>query len=327
MKSFYSLAILFLITFVFISGSENYTSAKKSIAELGIIPMESTINDKDVFSTHRFNVVPGENLEVSTSGGSITVTGTDNNEAVVKMFVRRNNRFLQPSDTDLRNFEIKIEKSGNKIIASAKRLQSNTNILRPNNESISFEVSVPRNFQVNVNTSGGSIRLGNLEGEISGRTSGGSIRLNNLEGIVDVRTSGGSITIDESSGDISARTRGGSVTASNSDGVLDLSTSGGSVRLDNLSGEISASTSGGSIRANITSLSGDVSLRTSGGSISATLPRGLGLNLNLRGNSVRVPLENFSGESKRNEIVGAMNGGGYNVTMRTSGGGVTIGWQ
>lgn len=328
MKTFYSFTILFLVGVMLISGTNNYTSAKKSIADLGILPIETTNNDKVVYSTHRFNVVPGENLEVSTSGGSITVNGSnDSNEAVIKMFVRRNNRYLQPSDTDLRNFDIKIEKSGNKVIAHAKRNQTGTNILRPNTESISFEISIPRNFQVNVNTSGGSIRLDNLEGELSGRTSGGSIRLNNLSGTVDVRTSGGSITVDESTGEINARTSGGSVTASNSSGVLDLSTSGGSMRLDNLSGEVSASTSGGSIRAKINSLSGDVSLRTSGGSITATLPGGLGLNLNLKGNSLRVPLENFSGESKRNEIVGTMNGGGYNVSMRTSGGGVTVNWQ
>lgn len=327
MKSFYSIAILFLIGFVFLSGSNEYNTAKKTIAELGVFPTNTSNNDDNVYSTHRFNVVSGERLDVSTSGGSITVTGSDNNEAVIKMFVRRNNRYLQASDTDLRNFEIKIEKSGNTVVASAKRLQSNTNILRPNNESISFEVSVPRNFQINVNTSGGSIRLTDLEGELSGRTSGGSIRLSKLVGDIDVRTSGGSITIEESSGKISARTSGGSVSASNSEGVLDLSTSGGSVRLENLAGEVSASTSGGSIRANIASLTGDLSLRTSGGSISATLPRGLGLNLDLRGNSVRIPLENFSGETKRNQIVGNMNGGGHNITMRTSGGGVTVNWQ
>jgi len=327
MKTFYSFTLLFLIVILLASGSDSYTLAKNTIADLGVIPLKTSQSDSDVYSTHRFNVTPGESLEVATSGGSITVSGTDGNEAIIKMFVRRNNRYLQASDTDLRNFEIKIEKSGNKVIATAKRNQSSTNILRPNNESISFEVLIPRNFQINVNTSGGSIRLDNLEGALSGRTSGGSIRLNNLSGLVDVRTSGGSITIDASSGQISARTSGGSVSASNSSGVLDLSTSGGSIRLDNLSGEVSASTSGGSIRANIDSLSGDVSLRTSGGNITASLPGGLGLNLNLRGNSVRIPLENFSGESKRNEIVGTMNGGGHNVTMRTSGGGVTVRWQ
>jgi hypothetical protein len=327
MKSFYSIAILFLIGVVFISGNNNYTSAKETIADLGVIPTNTKNNIDNVYSTHRFNVVQGETLEVTTSGGSITVTGSDTNGAIIKMFVRRGNRYLQASDTDLRNFEIKIEKSGNKVIASAKRLQSNSNILRPNNESISFEVSVPRNFQVNVNTSGGSIRLTDLEGELSGRTSGGSIRLNKLIGDIDVRTSGGSITIEGSSGKISARTSGGSVTASNSEGVLDFSTSGGSVRLNNLAGEVSASTSGGSIRAYIVSLAGDLSLRTSGGSITATVPKGLGLNLDLRGNSVRIPLENFSGETKRNQIVGKMNGGGYNVSMRTSGGGVTVSWH
>ena len=120
MKSFYSIAILFLIGIVFISGNSDYNSAKKTIAELGVITSNTKNDDYNVYSTPRFNAVSGESLEVSTSGGSITVTGSGNDEAVIKMFVRRSGRYLQASDTDLSNFEIQIEKSGNKVIASAQ---------------------------------------------------------------------------------------------------------------------------------------------------------------------------------------------------------------
>lgn len=327
MKSFYSFTIIFIVCAIVVTGTRNAENIKNSSIEFSL-PNELNVKDNgNVYSTHRFAVTPGEELEVSTSGGSITVMGTDANEAVVKMYVRRKNRYLSASDTDLRNYEIVIEKKGSKVVAKAKRTSSSTNILNPNNESVSFEVLVPRQFQVDVNTSGGSIRLENLEGKIDGRTSGGSINLGSLTGKVDVRTSGGSITITESMGELNARTSGGSVSATKSSGIINLSTSGGSMRLEELSGEVSASTSGGSIRANIIDLTGDISLRTSGGSITAKLPRGLGLDLELRGNSVRIPLENFSGESKRNQIIGKMNGGGYNVSMRTSGGGVQVDWN
>jgi len=98
------------------------------------------------------------------------------------------------------------------------------------------------------------------------------------------------------------------------------------MNLDNICGELDASTSGGSIKANILKLEGDLSLRTSGGSISTTLPGDLGLDLDLKGNNVVVQLQNFTGETKRNSVVGSMNGGGHQVSMRTSGGTVRLNW-
>lgn len=328
MKTILSLiAIVLIIPMVIISSIRGPLDVGTAIEHV-IGDTKAEQSDRNAFSIHQFPARAGESLEVRTSGGSITVRGDDVNEATVKMYVQQNRRYLSPSDTDLGNFEINIEKRGNKIIASAKRTGNTTNILTGRvNQSISFDVTVPKEFLVDVSTSGGSIKLTNLVGEIQGRTSGGSLTLEQLEGNLDVRTSGGSITLRDSHGNIHARTSGGSVTATGSSGSIRLSTSGGSMTLTDLSGEVDASTSGGSIRANILNLTGDISLRTSGGSITAGIPSNIGIDLDLRGNSVNVPLNNFSGESRRNSIVGKMNGGGHNVTMRTSGGSVRVNWN
>ena len=325
MKSFYSISAVAIIATLFFVGTTptniNFDN------RLDYILYNYLNSDPgDAYSIHQFPASNGENLEVRTSGGSISVKGADVDEAEVRMFVRKRNRYLSPSDTDLSNFDIEITKRGNTIIAKASRKNTRNTILNVNNESISFEVLIPSQFNIDISTSGGSIKMDEIEGNLNGSTSGGSISLNNLGGEIDVRTSGGSISINESGGTIKARTSGGSVTAKNSAGIIELRTSGGSMNLDNICGELDASTSGGSIKANILKLEGDLSLSTSGGSINASLPADLGLDLDLKGNSVVVQLQNFTGETKRNSVQGSMNGGGHNVSMRTSGGTVRLNW-
>lgn len=326
MNMFKSLSAIVLMGVLMISGAGN--SAVIDSSRLEHIYSKYKQNDSgDAYSIHRFAASSEENLDVKTSGGSIKVKGADVSEAEVRMYVRKNGKFLKPSDTDLSNFEIEISKSGNTIVAHAQRKEVRQTILSRSNESISFEVLVPNRFNIDVRTSGGSISLDEVSGSIEARTSGGSLSLNNLGGVINARTSGGSISINESGGEINARTSGGSVSAKNSAGKITLSTSGGSMSLENICGEIDASTSGGSINASILKVEGPVSLRTSGGTIRATLPDGLGYDLDLRGNSVNVPLKNFSGESKRSSVSGSMNGGGLAVSMRTSGGSVNVDWN
>jgi hypothetical protein len=42
---------------------------------------------------------------------------------------------------------------------------------------------------------------------------------------------------------------------------------------------------------------------------------------------VGIPLQNFTGETKRSSVSGSMNGGGHAVSMKTSGGSVNVGWN
>jgi hypothetical protein len=281
----------------------------------------------NAYSVHRFSTDADEYLELSTSGGSVKIKGADVDEAEIRMFVRRGRSYLTENDTDLSNFDIKIAKEGNKIIAVAERKNIRQSLMNRNNESISFEVLVPNRYNIDVRTSGGSIALDELSGILKARTAGGSLSLNNLGGNIHARTSGGTIYINESGGIIDVKTSGGSITAKNSAGTLKLSTSGGSIHLDNVCGKVDASTSGGSIKANILKVDGAISLKTSGGSIQTSLPGGLGYDLDLAATHVTAPLHNFTGESKRNRVTGTMNGGGLPVTLKTSGGNVNLTWN
>lgn len=244
----------------------------------------------DAYRIETFSVDNLPTVQIETSGGSINTIGHSENSVRVEMYVRRNNRYYSPSDTDLDDFEINISQSANTVTVSAERENSGIGGWFNNNRnfSISFVVYTPSESIVNGSTSGGSVSAENIVHTLNLRTSGGSINLDQTYGNINVRTSGGGIRVTDSGGALSART------------------------------------SGGSIRADLGEVTGDLDLRTSGGSIRINVPGETGCDLNLRGNRVNVDLVNFTGSSERNSIEGSMNGGGYKITARTSGGSVNL---
>ncbi|GAB3263883.1 hypothetical protein GCM10027347_30650 [Larkinella harenae] len=301
-------------------------------------------------------------LRVETSGGSILVEGTQSSGVKVEMYVRPNNwpsNKLSKEEIEerLKEYDVKLGVENNTVVATAKR-KRNDNWDWKRSLSISFKVYTPRNFATDLHTSGGSIRLNNLVGSQNFATSGGSLHLTGVEGLIKGRTSGGSIHLTRCRKDIDLSTSGGSIHAEDSDGNLDLRTSGGSVHLAGLSGRINARTSGGSVKAvgvkgelmagtsggsvRLSDISGSVEASTSGGgmdveitklgdyvrlsggpgSVNVKMPLDQGIDLDLSGNRVDIPLSKFDGTVEKDRVRGRLNGGG--VPVRISAGSGTV---
>lgn len=303
-------------------------------------------------------------LEVRTSGGAIKVNGGASS-ARVRVFIRSNSWNTKLSyreiEQRLENYILEVKVSGNTLICSAKPKKDNFSWNNSNRLSISFEIDSPEKVDTDLVTSGGSITLSKLDGDLGFKTSGGSMTLDALKGNIKGATSGGSIKMNQLGGDISLSTSGGSITAENSSGKIKLTTSGGSLTFNNLKGEIRGTTSGGSIRAN--DISGDLSISTSGGSIKfaniegnisgstsgggiegnilaikdhvnlstsagsikVDLPFNEGMDLDLRGNRVYSDkLAKVSSTLKEGKVNGRVNGGGKSVKMRTSAGSIYV---
>ena len=296
-----------------------------TITQVGINESFAKKISDDPYLTKTFNLSSGD-LFVSTSGGSIRVEGGKSNSVKVEMFVKSNKH----SDSKLReileeDYEIRIEKSGSRVEAVAKRTGKNWSW---NGISISFVVYTPEKFGCDLNTSGGSLKLSGVSANHHElKTSGGSITAEDMAGNLEARTSGGSITVSDFIGELDAKTSGGSIKISDIKGDIDVSTSGGGIRINDAEGAVYATTSGGSINADISRLEDQLVLKTSGGSVHATIPSGLGLDLDLRGNRVNTSLNNFSGESKSDRVNGTVNGGGIMVQLATSGGSVNLDYK
>ncbi|WP_259015577.1 DUF4097 family beta strand repeat-containing protein [Emticicia fluvialis] len=256
-----------------------------------------------------------QNVNVRTSGGSITVIGQEGSEARVEIYVKPNNwngSSLSKSEIEerLREYELSVKKEGSTIYCVARRKNDSGWNNWKKSLNISFKIYSPEKISTDLQTSGGGITLKDLTGNLSFSTSGGGLKLYNLGGNIKGRTSGGGIDITDSRDNIDVSTSGGGIDATNCKGDIRLVTSGGGLRLKRLNGMVKASTSGGGIRAEeiggefITSTSGgsihleditaSVKASTSGGGIHAdikSLGKYLSLSTSAGSITVRMPLD------------------------------------
>ncbi len=304
----------------------------------------SRIDDATLFAKKSYPVASINNVKVSTSGGSIFVTGDAKQEAILEMYVKpNNNRRLSKDEIQNildRDYEITLEQQGNTLVAIAKR---KSGLNWKNAINISFVLHTGSNVATDISTSGGSIQLAglagnqnfktsggslkvqNLKGTINGSTSGGSIQASNSEGSIALKTSGGSISLKGLKGDINVSTSGGSINGNSIDGSLSARTSGGSINLKDLTCKVNASTSGGSVTAELNELVGDLQLSTSAGGINLTIPKNAAADLNLRGSRVNANnLSNFSGTNNKGNLSGTINGGGTKIQASTSAGSINL---
>lgn len=284
-----------------------------------------SLDQEDPYRIENYTInTPGE-LQVRTSGGHITVEGSNSNSVRVEMYVRKDGKNYTSGDISLDKWEIDISKSGNSVKATAKH-KGNNRWSSWNNDrlSISFVIYAPKEMSTDLKTSGGHIEATNLEGDQTIATSGGHLNLLNLKGKVEAETSGGHIDLSNMEGDLNVRTSGGHISVNTVSGTLQAKTSGGHIKLSDINGSIKAATSGGNIMTDLNTIDQFVDLKTSGGNVDLSIPDNIGVDLQLKGTFVHGKFNNFSGEMESNEVEGKLNGGGPKVSAQTSGGRVTL---
>ncbi len=132
---------------------------------------------QDDFTTKTFKVSSGGTLKIGISAGDIQVKTGNNNE--VKVSYEEDNDY-----------------SGVTIY------QDGSNITVRSDNYSDFEITVPTEFNLNLNTSGGDIRIiNNIKGYVKINTSGGDIELQDVTGELKATTSGGNIETGNIKGD------------------------------------------------------------------------------------------------------------------------------
>lgn len=269
----------------------------------------------------RFDVSPGGQLIVDTSMGSVEVVGQDSREVAVHAEITGSNAFV-----DRFKITAEQESSGVTVRSDTDSFRSWLDWFFPLTR-VSFVISVPRDYRVDVHTSGGRIEIRSLTADAKGRTSGGGIYLEDITGSIDMRTSGGGIHGNGLKGPAELKTSGGGIHLENCTGDLDVRTSGGGIRLQGIDGHVTARTSGGGITVEARSNRG-ISLATSGGSITLFLPQTVHASVDAwtSGGRVHVDLPMTSTEiADHSHVRGAINGGGEPIVLHTAGAGIHVG--
>lgn len=301
-----------------------------------------------------FTVAPGGQLSVEADGADIAVTGADSNQVSVQILVTGSERAIDA-------LTLSTEQDGNDVRVKAKREGSGWFNWGSYRQS-SIKVSVPRQYNARLKTSGGDIAVSQLQGDVNGSTSGGDVRVVEVQGPVemttsggnmdvaqidgkaDIRTSGGDIRVRDVRSDLRAQTSGGNVHVEQVTGATFAHTSGGDVDVSNVRGNVDAKSSGGSVRAlgidggiRAHSSGGDIGVEliganrgidtsTNGGSIVIRMPRATKgvLDATTSGGSVSTDLPVTTTEIRERRLAGALNGGGEPIRARTTGGSIKL---
>ncbi|MEY2491972.1 MAG: hypothetical protein QOH24_923 [Verrucomicrobiota bacterium] len=297
--------------------------------------------------SQQVDAAPGGKLIVDVDFGAINVTAATDGKVTVEAHRKVDFGDEAKEKEYLAAGPVTISKDGNTITVRAHSPKHDTFwSFRHSRTDGQYTVSVPRNFNTDLHTAGGSItaseltgsveaqtsggklKFTHLEGAIEGKTSGGSIQLDGCNGPVEIETSGGDITTVDGRGSLHARTSGGGIHVRNFSGDTDVKTSGGKLTLNQIDGKLTGKTSGGSISASVPGPAvNEVNLESSAGSIDLRLPASAAIDINAQTSAGRItttlPVVLVSADHEH--LRGRLNGGGKSVLLRTSAGSITIG--
>lgn len=251
----------------------------------------------------QFDVQAGGTLVIEADAGPIKIESWDQPQVSVRVM-------------DHEAYSVSFEQTGDRIEVLAEDARGRSRIR--------FEARVPRQFNLDLDTGGGAIDIGEMIGDVDADTSGGSITVQRVQdGDVVADTSGGRIVVREVfNGNVSADTSGGQIEIGRVVGNVEADTSGGSIHIGDVDGDVVADTSGGGI--DVGRVTGNVLLDTSGGSITAGYAGGTlsadtsGGNITLQGSDGLLTADTSGGT-----IRVARSGGP--VSVATSGGNIYLG--
>ncbi len=279
--------------------------------------------------SRNFDVNPGGTLDIDSDVGSIEVTPGAADKVTIEVDV---------SGRDADKLVVDFDQTPDGVRVKA-RLKDRGHKYKGYSLKAKFRATVPQKFDVILDTSGGGIVVGDLDGEVTADTAGGSISVGRVTGPVKADTAGGGIEIEASQEEVNADTAGGSIHLGEMGGRVRADTAGGSIRIGSSSGPVHASTAGGGITIRAASGAVDAStsggsvdvtfvgqpdddseLSTSGGSVTATLAEGLRFDVHARsGSRVKSDFSLDDARIEEDRLQGKLNGGGPRLRLDSSG--------
>jgi DUF4097 and DUF4098 domain-containing protein YvlB len=201
-----------------------YTRSVYSITVLCLVAMVliPVSSGKEEARTYEFDVSPGETIRFDLeSGGSVSILGWDKSKIEVS--------YIQRGKGHKHDVEILQQRKGLLITSDMTQREGRA-------RELSFQIRLPRQFNVGFESTGGSLEIVGLDGDFTGSTMGGGLTLMNVDGTVHLRTMGGHIEVNGAVLDGSISAMGGTVFLKDVVGDLDAGSMGGNVRYENVRG-------------------------------------------------------------------------------------------
>jgi hypothetical protein len=261
-------------------------------------------------------VGPVGQLKINVAEGGVTVTGANQNTVDVRID-REVTRASGPEAARLLKEErVLLKQTGTGIAITSEEVRSRRHhsfwdwMTGPNVDA-HYDITVPKRFDISVDTSGGGIKLARLQGNAR------------------VKTQGGGLDFADMDGKVNGQTQGGGIHAKSCQNELLVETQGGGISIERFSGpRVRATTEGGGISADFAAApAADSELRTEGGSVTAWLPgdAALTLDAHTEGGSIKTdfPVQ-IEGRFEGDRLKGPIHGGGPLLKLVTEGGNIEV---
>ena len=276
------------------------------ISSLSVAQQKS--DDASDFQTKSFAVQKGGLLDIDVEPGSVRIEPWSKDEVSI-----------EAEGVDERHPDrLVMKQSGNNVSVQYRDRRHNVDHLK-------FTINVPSSYNVDIQTSGGSVTQRDvLTGSFKADTKGGSIKIEHIIGNVDIETGGGSIKVSKVDGDATMKTGGGSIETGAVSGTLSARTGGGGITFREVGGKMNASTGGGSVK--VENAKEWIDISTGGGSVYV---RGAKYGAQVRTGGGSIEMEDITG------VVKVSTGGGSikcelnpgekgNSSITTGGGGIQL---
>jgi hypothetical protein len=198
------------------------------------------------------------------------------------------------------------------------------------NKRLSTEVRMPKNADLQLDTSDGHVELSDMKGNIVVHTSDGAIKASQLAGTIEIRSSDGDIDADTLTGTFKIHSGDGKISATHLDGKCDASTSDGSIHVAGRFDSLDIKSSDGAVTARAetgSTMSSGWNIKTTDGRIDLDVPKALQANLDAstRDGSISLGLPvSVQGEIGKKAVHGTINGGGATLYIHTGDGSIRL---
>lgn len=297
-----------------------WTASLTFLAGCNFTEWAETARYKEDFH-YTYDLKPGARLYVENFNGSIEISGWNQDKAEIT-----GTKYASSKDSLA---ALKVD-----IVAAADSLRIRT--VRPSerrgNMGARYLIRLPhRTTLERVESSNGSIRIDNIQGEVRLRTSNGSVRLAALAGDLEAQTSNGGVELEDVDGRLVVRTSNGSIRGTAIRGTLDATTSNGAIRVafQRVEGRrpIRAVTSNGSIELDLPEVGGDVEASTSNGAVTLRLPPSTSADVRAVTSNSSITTDfdvRVRGRMSKTVLEGAIGNGGPLLDLKTSNGAIRL---
>lgn len=196
----------------------------------------------------------GDRLVVDIDYGHVRVNASNVREARINVTTERG----KVSD----HLDLKFDQTSDGIRVSGRDPDPDR---RNRKGGVTFEIDLPSDADVEIDTGGGHISLSDLRGDVRLDTGGGHIKFGRIDGSMEaetggghiqgrflarggrLETGGGHIEIDGAGGSLTLETGGGHINVGDVDGDLDARSGAGNIRIGRVSGERNVHTGAGRV--------------------------------------------------------------------------------